>query len=281
MRVIPPGAKGTVKVTFDPLGYTGEQYKGATVKIDGKSEQSLTFSVNLIPRKKSVEEEYPVQVGSGLRIDKTVFNFSLCPSGQSRTLSLRFANVSGKELALEAEPVSSSGLFSVVCPETVLPGAAGEIVMTYDAAGCGAGFYSDSFILCAGESRVEIDARAVVTDDFSGLAESSPRPSMRMGGTYVNIGTIRSCSGVSRVTYKMKNEGTAPLTIMDISCPEGLSVVSLEKGSSVAPGASMSFEVLLDIAHFPEGTLFETVRILSDDPSSPLKDLMIAAKIVK
>lgn len=279
-RAILPGASGSIKVTFNPYGYTGNQYKGVTVVTGGKTEDKLTFSVNLVPRKKSVEEEYPVLVGDGLRIDKAEFNFPAIESGKSKSLSLRFANVSGKELRLKVENLSSGRLFSVSCPETAAPGAAGEIIMTYDAAGCPPGFHSDSFVLSAGEGRAAVKAGIIVTDDFSGLAESSPRPSMRIGGTYVNIGSIQASSGIRRISYTVKNEGTAPLVIKDVLCPEGLSV-SIGKGASVAPGASRSFEILLDAGHFPEGALFEIVKILSDDPSYPVKDLMVAARIVK
>lgn len=279
-RVVLPGAGGSIKVTFNPYGYTGEQYKGVTVVTDRKTEYKLTFSVNLIPRKKPVEEEYPVAVGSGLRIDKAEFTFFAVETGKSASLSLHFANVSGRVLRIETGEVSGSGLLSVVCPESSAPGEKGEIVMTYDAAGAPAGFYSDSFVISSGGGKAAVKTEIIVTDDFSGLSESSPRPSMRIGGTYVNIGSVQASSGIRRVSYTVRNDGAAPLTIRDVLCPAGLSV-SLGKGMSVAPGASRDFDILLDAGHFPEGALFETVKILSDDPSFPVKDLMIAAKIVK
>ncbi len=281
-RVVLPGAGGSIKVTFSPYGYTGEQYKGVTVVTDRKSEDKLTFSVSIIPRRKSVEEKYPVTVGPGLRIEKTDFNFQNMPEGSSVSIPLRFVNVSGQELHLSAEMVSSDGIFSVSCPEATAPGAEGEIMMTCTAAGHAAGFHSGSFALsaygCPGE--VSVSLSAVVTDDFSSLSGSSPRPSMRIGGTYVNIGTVNHSAGLRRVSYTLKNEGTAPLTIRDIYCPEGFSV-TMEKGASVSPGASRCFDVIVDVPQFPEGALFGTVKILSDDPSCPVKDLMIAARIVK
>ena len=283
-RVILPGEKGSIKVTFDPYGYAGEQYKGVTVVTDPKSEYKLTFSVNIIPRKKTVEERYPVAAVSGLRLEKTDFNFLQLSAGQSKSLSLRFANVSGNELHLVAEIPSSGGMFSVECPASVAPYSEGEIVMTYAASGHSVGFHYDSFFLSvfSGDStgRIPIEAAVAVTDDFSGLEDSSPRPSMRMGGTYVNAGAIGLSDGVRRISYTMRNEGNAPLTIRDISCPDGLSA-TIGPGVSVAPGGFLHFDVILDAGHFPEGSLFKTVRILSDDPSSPVKDLMIAARIVK
>lgn len=51
-------------------------------------------------------------------------------------------------------------------------------------------------------------------------------------------------------------------------------------GIALDPGQTRRFDVTLHVSKFPEGKLFCTVKVMTNDPVRPVKDLMIAAKIV-
>ena len=277
-RIIPPGTEEKIKVVFNPYGYTGPINKGVTLRTTSGEEYKLLIAADLIPRKKSVEEEYPVLLSPGLRIDRTDFNFQTLPSGQSKTMSLRFANVSGRALRLKTAARPGGGLLSASAPKTVEAGETGEIVLTCNAAGAAPGFGKDSFALSAGGEELVITAVYAVTDDFSSVTDGAPVPVMRFSDTYLNAGTLAAGSALKNVGYTVRNIGSAPLHIRGVECPEGLSV-TLSAGDTVAPGDSRKFFIILDPSRFAEGSVFETVRILADDPVAPVKELMLAARI--
>ncbi|MCM1177329.1 MAG: DUF1573 domain-containing protein [Clostridium sp.] len=281
-RLIIPGGKGTIKVTFNPYGYSGRQSKGVTVVTGNNAQDKLTFTVNLIPRKKTVDEEYPVAVGSGLRVDKNDFNFSNLQSGHRKSLSLHFTNVSGETVSLGLATVRESGLLSVSCPEISRPGERGEITLVYDAMEASPGFFTDTLAISVNgnEAVLMVRTSVAVTDDFSSQDADFPKPVMRIGNTYINLGTLSAAAPARNVAYTIRNDGDAPLVIHDVFCPDGMEI-TLGKGMEIPAGASRGFNVIVNTCHFPEGSLFRTLRILTNDPSAPVKELMIAAKVIK
>lgn len=290
---VAPGGKGIIKVIFDPYGYTGQVRKSVAVRTDLGSKDNLAFMTNLTPRVKPVEEEYPVLIPPGLRVEKTDLGFGLLRGGDSKTVALRVVNVSDQELSLSLEPRAGRGKghkdMDIVCPKTIAPGEKARIEVTYGPSSR-VGIISDTLCLSvesasflrslfsSGE-EVPVVTSITMTEVFEPLPEGVKGPSCYVSGAYHNFKKLSSSASPVSNSYTLFNQGDSPLVIRDVHCPAGISS-TLAVGTQVDPGARVTFSLTLDPSAFPVGSVFETVRILSNDPVNPVRDLMLAARIL-
>ena len=98
---------------------------------DRKRIATLTIRGQVIPRPKSIEEQYPVDAGGGLRLSSTLCAFTYMYPGERMQSVIGYANTSQHEIRLELRPEVASGLLSVDYPQTIAPGARGQINLGY------------------------------------------------------------------------------------------------------------------------------------------------------
>ena len=66
------GAKGEIVVAFDPINRPGHFSKGVSVMTSASKEPVLLqVEGNVVPREKTLEELFPVDMGGGVRFDST------------------------------------------------------------------------------------------------------------------------------------------------------------------------------------------------------------------
>ena len=282
-RTFPPGESGGIRVSFSPYGYPGKITKSVRVTLAPKSDFLLTFTADIIPRQKPVEEEYPVLLrSSGLRFDKTSFNFSWMTAGQSKSMILKCTNTSSVPRSIEVADRRGSGLLDIWCPGVIRPGEKAELVLTYrpDSTLADVGFQRDTFSLAvAGQfESIPVDAQVAVVEVFPGQDKDVPVPGLSISNSYLNLHDIPAGSPDRTLPYTVRNIGKAPLTIRDVDCPDGITC-SLRQGTVVEPGCTVQFVLTVRFSAFPEGKFFETVRVLSNDPVRPVKSLLLTAKI--
>ena len=283
-RTILPGESGEIRIAFSPYGYPGKISKSVRVTVEPKADFLLTFTADIIPRQKPVEEEYPVLLqSSGMRFDKTSFNFSWMTAGQSKSMTLKCTNTSSVPRSMEVADRRGSGLLDIWCPGVVRPGEKAEIVLTYrpDSTLSDVGFQRDTFSLAvAGQfESIPVDAQVAVAEIFPGQDKDVPAPGLSISNSYLNLHDVPVGSPDRTVPYTVRNIGKAPLAIRDVDCPDGISC-SLRPGTVVEPGRTVQFVLTVRFSAFPEGKFFETIRVLSNDPARPVKSLLLAARIV-
>ena len=282
-RTFLPGESGEIRVGFSPYGYPGKISKSIRVTTEPKSDFLLTFTADIIPRQKPVEEEYPILLPCGLRFDRTSFNFAWMTAGQSKSMTLKCTNTSSVPRSMEVADRRGSGLLDIWCPGVVRPGEKAELVLTYrpDSTLSDVGFQRDTFSLAvAGQfESIPVDAQVAVVEVFPGQDKHVPVPGLSISNSYLNLHDIPADSPDRTLPYTVRNIGKAPLTIRSVDCPDGISC-SLRQGTVVEPGRTVQFVLTVRFSAFPEGKFFETVRVLSNDPARPVKSLLLAARIV-
>lgn len=290
-RKLAPGEKGIIKVIFDPYGYTGPVHKGVTVQTDLGSKDNLYFRTELTPRVKPVEEEYPILVPPGLRVEKTELNFAVLKAGESKTVQLRVANVYDRALKLVLRRAGGGALSDLHMEDskTVAPGEKLDIDITYGPCSL-TGIFADTLVMEVDDASF---LRSVITDAGEetivtqvtmaekpqNYPEGVKGPSAYISGTYTNFGKYSASASPVTKSFTLLNRGDQPLFVRDIRPVKGF-VINLEKGAEVAPGASLPFTITFDPATFPQGNVFETLRILFNDPQNPIRDLMLAARVL-
>lgn len=118
-----PGAETRITVTYDPTNRPGVFDRELWVySSERKRIATLTIRGNVTPRPKSIEEQYPVDAGGGLRLSSTLCAFTYIYPGKRMQSAIGYANTSQREIRLELRPEITSGLLSVDYPQTIAPG---------------------------------------------------------------------------------------------------------------------------------------------------------------
>lgn len=278
-RSYKPGEYGEIQITFNPYGFSGHISKGARITTVPKSDFLLSFTADITPRKKSVEEEYPLAFQSGLRLDRTDLNFGTIKAGESKSISLKCHNSYFKALGIGMES-KPDGLLTIDMPNLIPAGDGAKVILTYSPSRSlkDVGFHRDTLnLIVQGTSEIiHITTFAAIVEAPS--EDSGPKASL--SNSYQNLKEIKEGSEDRKIEYTIRNIGSMPLIIRDIDCPEGFSC-SLSKGMSLEPGHSSNFFIILHTSHFKEGRLFGVVKVMTNDPEYPVKEIMLSAKIIR
>ncbi len=127
---IQPGREGSIKLTYNPKGHPGKFNRRVFVYCDTTSNPAavLTLSVE-VDNSGDLSGLYPVQMGK-IRLRRSQANFHADKRAEE---SLRFINLSGKPLKLEAEEMFLPSCLSFRTePEVVEDSKEGMIVISYD-----------------------------------------------------------------------------------------------------------------------------------------------------
>ena len=277
-RSYKPGEDGEIHVTFNPYGFPGHISKGVRITTEPKSDFLLSFTADITPRKKSVEEEYPLAFPCGLRLDRTDLNFGTIKAGDKKSLSLKCHNSYFKPLGIRIEN-RSAGLLNIDMPSTIPAGEESEVVFTYSPSRSlkDVGFRRDTLNLIMQGTSVSIPLTiycAIVE-----VPSEGSEAKVSISNSYQNLNEIRISGEDKKIEYSMRNIGLGPLIVRDIDYPDGFSC-SLSKGISLEPGHTINFFIILHVSHFKEGRLFGVVKLMTNDAEYPVKEIMLSAKVI-
>ncbi len=279
--VVEPGEKARINVTFDPNGMPGEFSKSITVVSGGgKYRDILLITGRVVPRPKTIEEEYPYDMGGGLRVSSTLLTFRSLSQGRVAEMTANYVNTSDKEVTLALEQVEQSGLLNIEAPESVCAGCRGAIVFTYDLTVKIA--YGDMYdvvrpVVDGAASEKTIYTSATGIDDFEGV-DVAVAPRLFLDASFHNFGEIRQRTVPYTIRLVASNQGAEVLHIRSVSEAEGFRS-TLSDGMTIAPGKSLPFEVILYSNRYSPGEVQGSIRLVVDDPMRPIREIRIAAII--
>ncbi len=280
---IAPGASAKIDVVFDPRGMPGEFSKIITViSGGGKFREYLTVTGRVIPRPRTVEEDYPHDMGGSVRLSTTLLSFRTVAQDSVVSMVARWANTSTNPVTLAFESDERSGLLDIHAPETLCGGCRGDITFTYDLSGRAAyGPLVDVVrpIVDGTPSQTTIYATATGIDNFEGV-DTAAAPKLFFDAMFHNFGEVRQRTVPYTFRLTARNEGTAELHIRSVTSSAGLQT-SLREGMRVAPGASLPFEVMFYTTRYEPGEVQATIGIVVDDPMRPTREIRVAAIVRK
>lgn len=281
-RVVMPGERGEITVGFNPMGYPQEVSKSVVViSGGGRNHDMLTLKGYVTPRVKTVEDEYPYDMGGEFRIDALTVPFRQVGQGKSSSMVLRYINTSDKNLRIEAVAADPDAILGIHAPEMVCAGCRGNITLTYDLSGGQAryGMISDIVKISVDgkESGHPVFTSMIGIDDFSGQNVSTG-PKLFLDSQIYNFGEVRSRTlpYVHRMTAS--NQGKETLYIRSVASKTGCRT-TLREGMSIPPGASLPFELLLYSGTYGPGEVFESLILITNDPLRPVREIRVTAKI--
>lgn len=279
---IPPGGKGTVKVTFDPKNRPGNFNKMVTISSNSQNANVvLRVTGNVTARAQTVEDIYPYVMGP-LRVADTHLALTKIAPGAKKSEQLKLVNTSDKPVMPEFLNVPSHISVKVV-PETLKPGEVGVLVAEYDAAKKDDwGFVVDQVFLIfdkVKDYKNRITISATIEEDFGALTEAQMQnaPVITIENKTFDFGEIKSNQKVEHA-FIVKNDGKSNLIIRKVKASCGCTAINPKK-SVLVPGESTEITAIFDPTG-KSGRQNKSVTIITNDPKSSNVMLRITGNIV-
>lgn len=277
---VAPGEKGTIEIVFDPHNYSGKFSKRITIYSDeGRNRNLLTVTGNVIGRPRSLEEDYPFALGSGLRADAMHRAFGYLQNGNVISMAIEVINTGGNTAILSLRPEVGSGKLKVVAPESLASGEKGTISLTYDL-GSGEPFYgvlSDLVYIAVNSvvAELPLTASAIAVDDFK-QSDPASAPICEVSPVYHHFGTVKQGDKLTK-HVKITNTGKGPLIIRNVAVRRGTEC-SLRAGEEILPGKTIVVPVTLVVGD-AYGTVAGGISIVVNDPEKPFREVKLGAEL--
>jgi hypothetical protein len=271
------GRKGSINITFDPSGYSGTVSRDIhVVSNERRNTNRLTIKAEVVRRARTIAEDYPFVVASGLRLDANYVNFVYIDQGKVHSQSIKYTNNSAHGILLSATLRDPNPLLSISAPHSVCAGCSGEITLTYDLSrGNGWGMFNDEVLIRVnGEGpSYTVMVTAIGTDNFDNVNRNSAPRGVLMP-SFINFGMVRA-GAAQEGTITITNEGAGPLIIRSVGYSGGASS-SLKEGDSIAAGGSMRVSARLATTA-GERRFQGSIIIIFNDPDRPMRDIRLIA----
>lgn len=284
-RPVLSGGNGVVEVTFDPMNRPGRFDKRITVVTSEKDARPVFLNItgSVVPREKGVDELYPAFIGYGLRAETNFHSFSYVEHGKMVRTGIGLINTSDKTLTLKVVNTSGRGVFRAEPSSMVLKaGQKGEITVSGDmAVGCGIyGTITEHLVFEINGRRS--DAELVITGIAVDNRDEHPdnaAPKAELNTSVVKFGVLKPSSGARTAFFEILNSGDAVLTIRAVEgVPEGTEL-SIGAGERIAAGERRKVGVTVYPSKRNYGPSVERIRLITDDPSRPMRDVKVTMSI--
>lgn len=223
----------------------------------------------------------------GIAFDKLVHDFGPLKEEQGEaTYTFNFKNTGKSPLKLTDVKASCGCTTPQWTRDAVAPGAIGTITATYSTTGRPGEF--NKTITVKSKADDQPDERITVLTIKGNVA---PRPktvadyyptkfgNLRASTNHVNFAKLYP--GTRQTTaWKLLNEGTAPVTIREVTGAPAHVSVALKPGTVIAPGDSLAVEVGFDGAKQSDwGWVYHNLTLKTDDTDQPEKPFFVSAVV--
>ena len=279
-RPITPGQSGEVKVTFDPMYRPGRFAKEMKI-ITSASNTPLVLTIlgEVSERKKSIEEEYPFDMGAGLRISSNYFPLSQIEQGAVKETQISYINTSDKVVHLVVRQVVKSGFLYIDAPKSVAPNQRGSFAVGYSLEGDKIyyGPLADRFelIIDGTLARYNVKISGHAVDKFN-VAEFNGSASAIINKRFVNFASLKKGATSKKMNFTILNSGVKPLHIRDVELHKGVHT-SLKATEVIAPGQSLTVDVWLETKSFDYGAFSSYITLTVDDAVQPIQRVRVTA----
>lgn len=152
-RPLKAGGEGDFTVVFDPTERGGRVAKSITIVCaEGKGRITLHIKGRVKPRPRAVEEDYPYELGCGVRSDSSFKPFGKVAIGTTKSMTIALTNTSERGVTIDVEWAKSSGWLEIDLPYDLAPNEKALVTLTYAPK-------SDSPELIIDEFRFVIDGK--------------------------------------------------------------------------------------------------------------------------
>lgn len=280
------GERGEVTVVFDPMNLPGRVTKSASILTSASTKPFVvTLQGNVIPRKKSVQEQYPIDLGEGVRLEINSHDFAYIGRGEVVEQTIGWVNTSSRDASLRLLPKQNSGLLKVEAPTTLRGGERGVITLRYtvDKNSTRYGTLNDlyGFAVNGREARAVLSATAIAVDSYDRMAEDISLPSGELSKKIVKFGDVKRGKTLTDATLIISNEGGSDLIIREVEWSSRALKCSLQAGNRVKAGERITLQITFDSRDCDYGAWVDRLKIITNDPVRPMHTIRTTAIVVE
>lgn len=284
-KPIAAGERGEFKVVFDPMNRPGKFTKDINITTsEGHSPISLRIEGVVMPRRKSVEELYPFELGGGVRLSANFHAFAYISRGEQLEEKIGWINTSEQDISIRFIPREQSGLLQLVVPQVLPAGQRGELSIIYKVAADSPcyGTVNDVFdIEIDGKlSRTLFSTNAVAVDKFDRSNDDMLSPMARFTKKNIKFAEVKHSSVVTDDSLEIYNDGESDLIIRAIEYDDKILDCSLKAGCHIKAGKSVRVRLTLDTSTCDYGVWINRLRIVTNDPRQPMQSVRVTAIVV-
>ncbi len=276
------GSSTPIVVTYDPMDRPGKFSKTVQLVVaPGNKRYTLTIEGDVVARTKSTEEQYPFDMGGGLRLSANYYPLSRIEQGKRVETQIPYVNTSKKAVKVVLRPLESSSKLEVEQHLTIPAGAKGSLAVAYDMAKH-RGYYgvlSDRYAVEVGgkESKYNLIINAHAVDSFTKDERSSPAI-CNVSARVLRVGAVKKGKASAKQTLSIENTGISNLVVRDIALGDGLKS-SLKSGVVVKPSSTVEFTVWVDGAALDYGSFSRYITLTVNDPDQPMQRIRVVGSV--
>lgn len=267
-----PGEQGFVMATYHPLNRPGAFTKAVKVKTNDPDnlEVTLTITGDVVPKPKTIEDEYPELIGK-IRFTKNSVNFGIIKNTEEKMERIDMTNTSSEVVKLSIDNAPSH-LALKFYPAILNPGDKGYLEIKYAAMKKNDwDFVNDEIIIKQNDKKVAdmpIGISATIQEDFSTLTkkEIDEAPILVMNEKTFDFGTVTEGQEVTH-EFKLSNTGKRDLIIRKVRTSGDFLVATLTP-KMIPGGKEGTLKVTYKTDKQP-GRQNKTVTLVVNDPKMP------------
>lgn len=285
-KPIKPGESGEMVVRFDPMNRPGHFSKSITISTSADEKpQVLHIEGVVAPRAKSLTEQYPFDIGEGVRLSTNFHAFSFVGRGESVRERVEWINTSKRDVSLRLIPKQSSGLLQVEAPALLRAGERGEFYIIYNVPADSEryGTLDDIFYLELNGrvARTMFSTNVVAVDKFDRASEDMSAPVAMVTKKIIKFAEVNSSSVAENESLEIVNDGGSDLIIRAVECSSEALECSLRAGERIRAGESVIVRLRFDASKSDYGAWVERLRIITNDPRRPMQSVRVTAIVVE
>ena len=280
-RPIGPKGRGEIKAIFNPMNQPGDFARRLSVYTSDGNITHLTVKGSVTPRVRSAAERHAIDLGGGLKIDTNAHAFGYIEHGAAARSTFSIYNDSDRTITISVTPTDQSSTLDIRYPHTLAPHAEAEIDFGYmlDAASSLYGTLRDVLSVevngKTGKSPLVISAIAI--DPRDKFDENEP-PKAQLSENFIKFGVLNNTSRTVSHRITISNNGLSPLRIRKIESENGLTEGVVDK-SSIDSDKEATLTVTLKTEGAMPGAITDRLRIVTNDPQSPVRTIKVTAII--
>lgn len=273
-----PNETSSITVNFNPLGQPGLLQRTVVVRTsEGTSE--FRIEGNVIPKPKTKEEEFPLEMGGGLRMDRNHHHFGYVEHGQTVSTAFNIFNSTQRPLTLNIIPSEESGLLSVNYPQTIAPGEEGAISLTYQIKEQSRRYGSVKDVLSIDisgrRSRYPLSCTAIAIDKRE-QSETIEHPALTLSENFIKFGTVSTSQTVLKKSLRISNSSQREIHIRKFECDASMLRV-WPSTATLQPGKSIDLRVEMVVAKDRFGAVMDKLKMYTSDPVKPMYTVRVTA----
>ncbi len=278
-KPVMPGEESEVKVVFDPMNYPGTFSRKVVVATsEGRVKEPLLIMGRVIPRVRSIEERYPIQLGGGVRVAANAHSFCYLEHGKMKQSTFEVINTSQKRVSIAIESPYPELEFHL--PSAIAPGE--EIAINF---GCmlpeksavyGAVAYSVWAVLDGEKAQHPFIINGLAIDAREENANNRIQM-IAMSENFLKFGAVKCNVAKLERELELRNTGNRRLEIRKIELTGEGFTADIEGDSSIESGGRRVVKVAIYPSRLPFGAVVEKLRVISNDPKMPVLTIRVSA----